>query len=127
MWLRVGVGVGRLDDFAGGRIDVEVALRRAGDAIGLVETGVEPLRGVGRRHLVDEHVCELIVEGLGVVAAGEVAVGFAPAAPATGQTVDHLLGAALRAENWLAIFIEKGIARRRRTAARPPCGSIWRP
>jgi hypothetical protein len=39
-----GVGVGGGDEFLGVGIDVPEALGRAGDAVGVVEAGVEPLR-----------------------------------------------------------------------------------
>ena len=48
--LRVRVGVAALLQLAGLRVAVEVALGRAGDAVGEVQAGVEPLRAV-RAHI----------------------------------------------------------------------------
>ena len=90
--LRVRVGVLALEQLAGLRVAVEVALRRAGDAVGEVQARVEPLRAVGGAHLVQQHVRELVVERLGVFGGVEVAVLLAPVPPAAGQAVDDLLG-----------------------------------
>ncbi len=67
-----------------------MALGRARDAVGEVQARVEPLRRVGRAHLVGEHVGQLVVEGLGVIGGVEVAVGLAPVAPAAREPVEDL-------------------------------------
>ena len=96
--LRVLIGRLRLGHLAGLEVDVVVALAGAVDAIGPVQAGVEPLRRVRRHHLPRQHVAKLIMEGAGVVLAGEVAALPAPIGPAAGQTVEHLLGGMLAAE-----------------------------
>ena len=100
--LRVGVGVLGQADLAGLVVCDPVALRRAADAVRVVEAGVEPLRAVRRRHLVQEHVRQLVVERVRVLLAGEVAELLAPVLPAAGEAVHHLLDAALRPEDRLA-------------------------
>src|SRR5690606_22701394 len=103
--LRVGVGVLALGQDAGVRVHVVVALAGAGQAVGPGQAGVEPLGAVGRGVLVDEHVAHLIVVGLCVFSAAEVAVAFAPVAPAAGEAVHHLAGAALRAQDHGAVVV----------------------
>ena len=105
--LRVAVGVGRALGRAGAVVGDPVALRRAGDAVGVVEAGVEPLRAVRRRHLVEQHVRELVVERLGVALRREVAVLLAPVGPAAREAVDDLAHRALGAEDGLARLVEE--------------------
>ena len=90
MGLRPLVGRGGLHHLPGAGIHVAVALGGAADAVGVVQARVEPLRGVGRAHLVGEHVGELVAEGLRILGRVEVAVGLAPVAPAAGQAVEDL-------------------------------------
>ena len=87
-----------------------MTLGGAGDVIGPVQTGVEPLRRVGRGHLMDQHVGEFVVERLRVFWRSEIAVGFAPVTPATCQPMNNLASRALRAENRLSVVIENGSA-----------------
>src|SRR5512147_2362161 len=75
-----------------------MALARAVDAVGPVEAGVEPLRAVGRAHLLGEHVAELVEEGAGVLLGGEIAGLPAPIGPSSGHPVEHLAGVGLSAE-----------------------------
>jgi hypothetical protein len=97
--MRLGalVGGGGTLQLAGLRVDEAVALGRAGDAVGEVQAGVEPLRAVGRAHLVGQHVHEFVIEDLGILGVIEVAVPLAPVAPAPGQPVEHLAGVVLAA------------------------------
>jgi hypothetical protein len=67
-----------------------VALARTVDAIGPVQAGVEPLRGVRRHLLGRQHVAQFVVERLGVFLAVEVAALPAPVGPGAGQAVEHL-------------------------------------
>src|SRR4051812_14129480 len=110
MGLRAGISVFGFGDFAAARIAVVVALRWAGDAVGEIQSGVEPLRRVGGAHLVQEHVGHLVIEGLGVFGGVEVAVLFAPVAPAAGEAMDDLLCAALGAGDDVALRIANGLA-----------------
>ena len=57
----------------------------------LLEAHVEPDRRVEGRHLVEQDVGELVLEGLGVVVGGEVAALAAPAGDRAGHAADHLL------------------------------------
>ena len=91
------VGRGGLLHLAGLRIHVAVALGGARDAVGVVQARVEPLRRIGRAHLVGQHVGEFFVEGLGVLRGIEVVVGLAPVPPAARQAVEHLPGVLLPA------------------------------
>src|SRR5262249_15349591 len=70
-------------------IDVILALARAVDPIGPVETRVEPLRRVGRGLLGGEHVTELVEEGFGIRLAVEVAAFPAPIGPGAGEPVEY--------------------------------------
>ncbi len=74
MRLRALVSAGRPFHLAIGGVDVEVALCWAGDVVGVVQTGVEPLRAVGGRHLVQEHPGQFIMERRHVVGSVEIAV-----------------------------------------------------
>ena len=99
MRLRVLIGAGRARQLAGAVIDVAMALRRAVDAIGPIEPGVEPLRRVGRAHLAGEHEAgsrrrRRAASVLGV----EIAALPAPIGPGAGQPVEHLAGVGLAAE-----------------------------
>ncbi len=84
------VGRGRRLDLARLRVDVEVALRGAVDAVREVQPRVEPLGAVRRAALVGEHAAHLVVERLRVLRRVEVAVGLAPVAPAARQAVEDL-------------------------------------
>ena len=106
----VGVGVGRLGHLAGRGVDVPKALGGAGDAIGMGETGVEPLRRVGRGDLVGEHVLHLVLVGLGVCGRSEVAVVLAPPAPGGGEAIEDLAARGLGAEHRVAVVVEDRVA-----------------
>src|SRR5207237_7539949 len=108
--LRARVGILGFAHFAVARINVIVALRGSGDAVGEIQAGVEPLRRVGSAHLVQEHVGHLVVEGLGVFGGVEVAVLFAPVAPAAGEAMNDLLCAALGAGDDVALGVADGLA-----------------
>ena len=76
-------------------IDVVVALRRTIDAIGPVQSSVEPLRAVRRGALSCQHVAHLVKVCLCIGFGGEVSTFPAPIRPRTGQTVKNLLCANL--------------------------------
>src|SRR6185312_13182921 len=82
-----GTGTGHV---AGDRVHIVVPLRRPFDAVGPVQAGVEPLRAVGGRHLLGEHVAGFVVEGAGVGFGGEVAALPTPIGPAAGEALEHL-------------------------------------
>ena len=71
-----------------------------------METGVEPLRRVGRGDLLRQHVAHLVVEGLGVLLAREVPVLAAPLRPAPGHPVKDLPGRPLPPGDRLAVAVE---------------------
>src|SRR5690606_28299436 len=77
--------------FARLEIDVVVALRRAVDTVGPMQAGVEPLRRVGRAKLRRQHVAHLVVVGLGVGFAVEIAAFPAPIGPGAGEPVENFL------------------------------------
>ena len=97
--VRLGMLVGRLglDELAGLEVDVIVALARPVDAIGPVEAGIEPLRGVGRGDLARQHEAHLVVIGAGVLVAVEHAGLPAPIGPGAGEPIEHLLRRGFRA------------------------------
>ena len=97
MRLRVLIRGFRPGQFASLVVDVVMPLRRTVDAIGPVQTGVEPLRAVGGRALAGEHVAHLVVIGAGVFLGGEIAALPAPIGPSARQTVEDLLGGSLTA------------------------------
>jgi len=104
--LWVGVSVGRDSDLTRRGVDVVVTLGRTSDAVGVIEAGVEPLRRIGRGHLGDEHVDQLIFEGLSVFPGREIGVSFAPPAPARGEPANHLLSGALGTEHRHVVVVE---------------------
>ena len=92
--MRLRMLIGRLGfgQLAGLVIDIEMALRRAVDAIGPVQPGVEPLRAVRRCHLTGQHEAHLVIIGAGVCLGGEIAALPTPIGPGPRKTVEHLLG-----------------------------------
>src|SRR4030042_289198 len=106
---RTGIGVGGRDGAPGGRVHVPEALGRAGQPVGVVEAGVEPLRAVGGGHLVDQHVAQFVLEGVGL--RGEVAAALAPPAPRGGEALDDLAGGALGPEHDAPLLVADRIAR----------------
>ena len=89
------IGRGRLGQHAGTEIDVVVTLRRAVDAVGPVQPGIEPLRRVGGAHLARHHEAHLVEVGAGILLGVEITALPAPVGPGPGQPVEHLLGAGL--------------------------------
>ena len=79
-------------------IHIIMALRGAVDAIGPVQTGVEPLRAVRGGTLGRQHVAHFVVIGLCVGLGGEITTFPAPIAPRARQTVKDLLGTCLSVE-----------------------------
>ncbi len=75
-----------------------MALRRSRDAVRPMQSGVEPLRRVGRADLTREHRAHLVVVDLRVVLGVEVAVLPAPVGPAAGHPIEDLTRIALGAE-----------------------------
>ena len=90
-WIKQACGCGRsvrgfgFDNRIGVRFDVRMVLAGAVDAIGPVEAGVEPLRGVRRRDLPREHEAQLVEKRLSVINSVEIMVLPAPIGPGTGQ------------------------------------------
>ncbi len=99
-----------LAQFPGLGIGEPVTLGGAGDAVGPVESGVEPLRRVGSRHLMGQHVTEFVVEGFGIFLGLEIAVLPAPVSPAAGHPVEDLTGVSLRPGDGVALIVEDGVA-----------------
>ncbi len=66
-------------------------------AIGPVQAGVEPLRAVGRRHLLGQHHTHFVKIGAGILFGAEIATFPAPVGPGAGETIKHLPGAGLTA------------------------------
>ncbi len=102
--------IGGFYNFAGFRIDVVVALRRPGQSVGIVQSRVEPLRGIRSGHLMRQHVAELIVKRGGVFRRLEVVVRFSPMGPAAGQPFEYLAGVALSPQNLFAVRPDDRIA-----------------
>ncbi len=96
MRLRVLVGRLGLGQLAGLVVDVIMALARAIDAVGPMQAGVEPLRRVGRHHLVCQHEAQFVMESLRVFLGREIAAFPAPISPAAREAIEHLLGGDFR-------------------------------
>src|SRR2546421_540153 len=86
-----------------------MSLRWTRDAISPIQSCVKPLRGVGRASLVKKHEGDFVIESLGVLFCVEVPMLLAPITPTTGQSVNHLLGAALRASDHVPLAIADGL------------------
>ncbi len=98
---------------AGIRIDVEVPLRGPGEPVGVVQAGVEPLRGVRGGDLGREHVADLVVEGPRIGGRVEVAVLLAPVHPAARQAMEDLPGVPLAAQDRPPFAVQQRLAVRR--------------
>jgi len=109
MGLRMRIGIGRLRELLRIGIDVIVALRTPGDAVGEVETRIEPLRRVRRRHLTQQHEGDLVVEDLGIFRRIEITVLLAPPAPAAGHAVHDLANGRFGTENGTALLVDNRI------------------
>ena len=92
MRLRMFIGRLGLGQFAGLPVDIEMALAGTVDAIGPMQTGVEPLRAVWSHTLGREHIGKLVAEGEGIFLRGEIATLPAPIGPGAGETVENLAG-----------------------------------
>ena len=84
------VGRGGAGHLARGWVDVEMPLGRSLDAVDRMEAGIEPLGAVGRRHLMGEHVEQLVVKGRRVFLRVEVAGMLAPLDPGVGESMEDL-------------------------------------
>ena len=113
--LRVLVGAGRRRQLAAAVVDVVMALRRAVDAIGPIEPGVEPLRRVRGAHLPRQHQPDLVVKGAGVLLGVEIAALPSPIGPGPGHPVENLAGVGLA-----AVALILGQCRHRRGISHAP-------
>src|SRR5262245_28529868 len=68
-----------------------------------MKPGVKPLRRIGRRHLMREHVTELIMEGIGIFRSLEITKVFPPGSPTPGEPFKHLSGVTLPSQLRLAV------------------------
>ena len=84
------VSVSRVLQFATGRVDERVALSRPLDAIGPMQSGVEPLGAVRCRALACDQVTHLVEVGAGISLAGEVAVLPAPVGPGPCESTEEI-------------------------------------
>ena len=83
-----------------------MALGWATNAVGPVKTGVEPLRAVGGRGLIEHHPTEFVIEGFCILFGLEVVVLLPPSPPAPGEAMNHLPCRTFRTEFWSALFIK---------------------
>ncbi len=67
-----------------------MALAGTINAIGPVQAGVEPLRGVGGNTLGGEHIGKLVAEGEGIFFGREIFALPAPIGPGAGQAIENL-------------------------------------
>ena len=109
MGLRMLIGGIGGDQLAGLEINVMVTLGRAVDAVSPMKARVEPLRRIGRGHLLGQHEAHFVEIGLGVGFGIEVPTFPAPVGPGAGQPVEHLLGAGFAGESlFLGQLLEGG-------------------
>ena len=90
MRLRMLIRACRFGQFAGFEINIGVTLRRAINAVGPMQTGIEPLRRVRRAHLVGELIAHFIEESLRIGFGVKIAAFPAPIGPGACQTVKDL-------------------------------------
>ena len=102
------IGRFRLGQAARLEVDVEMALARPVDAIGPMQPGVEPLRGIRRGHLPGEHEAHLVEEGARILLGREIAALPPPIGPGASEPVEDLLAGTLRAE---ALTLGEGLER----------------
>src|SRR5262249_30894429 len=88
--LRPFVGAGGARHGAVGRIDEVMPLGRSVDAVGPVQTCVEPLRTVRSGHLQGEHGAGFVEECLGIGLGRKVATFPAPVGPAARESAEYL-------------------------------------
>src|SRR5690349_21853069 len=112
MGLGMSVRINRARELTGDGVDIIMTLCRAGDTVRPIETGVEPLRRIRGRDLLEQHVRALIVERFGVLGRVEIAVLFTPPTPAPGEAMHDLLHAVFRTENRAAIGADNGLTMR---------------
>ncbi len=77
-----------------------MALRGTVNAVGPMQTGIEPLRGVWRGNLRCQHETQLVIEGPGIRFSVKIAAFPAPIGPGPGKTVENLPGIHLRPETF---------------------------
>ena len=63
-----------------------------------VQTGVKPLRAVGRSHLIGQHVAHFVEISRCILFAVEVAAFPCPIGPGTSKTIEHLTRVGFAAE-----------------------------
>src|ERR1700733_8295999 len=80
-----------------------MSLGLAGDAVALVETGIEPLGGGGAAGLIEDAIDQLFIEDLGVLRGSEIPRAFAPYAPAVGHAMGYLSDGGLPAERTVGL------------------------
>ena len=103
MRLRVFVGRRGLGQSSALVVHIVMALAGTIDAIGPMQAGIEPLRRIGSAFLRGQHVAQLVIEGLSIGLAVEIAALPAPIGPSAGHAVEHLLGGFL-AGGFLAVL-----------------------
>ena len=116
MRLRMFVGRLRLGQFFRLEVDIIMALAGAIDAIGPVQAGVEPLRGIGRGDLARQHGAMLFIEGERIVFRVEIFALPAPIGPRAGKPVEHVRGRTFRS---VALVLGES-GQRRLVRDRPP-------
>ncbi len=101
---RMLVGVVGEADHPAFRIDEPVSLRRARDTVRGKQTGVEPLRAIGRRPLACQLEAQLVVKHRGVFRGGKIPQALAPGLPAAGEAIEDLARVGLHDSRFSEIF-----------------------
>ncbi len=83
MRLRALIGVLALLQLAGRRLYIIVALRLAGNAVRIVQAGIEPLRRIRRAALGEDGEYELVVEDLRVLLESQSSRRYSPSSSST--------------------------------------------
>src|SRR5207249_8074690 len=104
MNLRTLEGIRRLDHFPGLWVHVVMPLGRTRKSIGVVQSCIEPLRGIRCRHLPGQHVAQLVIKGRRVFLLVEITVTLSPVSPAAGHPVEDLARIMLASQHRLSIW-----------------------
>lgn len=97
------VGICQFRGFTGLEIMAPETLGWPFDPVGMVQSGIKPLRGVGGRDLVGQHVEHFIPEDGGVFL-GEIVAAQAPVGPAVHQAFKYLPGIGLARDVAVVVF-----------------------
>ena len=121
MGLRIRIGVGDFLAELRVGIDAKMAALRPLNAVGPVETGVEPLRRVGCGHLMRQQIDHFVIENARLLGVKRVGLD-APVCPASGDSVENLARVGLASKT--RVLVHGGEDRRVRYRFLQPFGDV---